>query len=90
MSLEDSPDPEPSVFELGDKVVQLPPDKANLLMHGPNIYLMNGGSRNMYYYVQVFDPVIRGQGADKPPTIEREGYTIVKFIPISRRDELAP
>jgi len=84
MSLEDSPDPPPSVYELGDKVFILPPNKANLFMSFPaeDIYFMNDYKDSLYYYVEYVSP-------NPVPPGER-GITIVHWFPISRRSEMAP
>jgi len=84
MSLEDGSDPPPSVYELGDKVFVLPPDKANLFMSFPaeDLYIMNHHKGSLYYYVEYIPP--------NPVPPEARGLTIIHLMPISRREELAP
>jgi len=84
MSLEDTADPPPSVYELGDKVFVLPPDKANLFMsfHAEDLYIMNHHKGSLYYYVEYIPP--------NPIPPETRGLTIIHMMPISRREELAP
>lgn len=84
MSLEDGPDPPPSVYELGDKVFTLPPNKANLFMSFPaeDVFIMNDHKSTLYYYVETIPP--------NPVPPKERGVTIVHLFPISRRDELAP
>ena len=84
MSLEDGADPPPSVYELGDKVFTLPPNKANLFMSFPaeDVFIMNDHKDSLYYYVESIPP--------NPVPPETRGLTIVHIFPISRRDELAP
>ena len=83
MSLEDSPDPAPDPFEVGDKVFNLPPGKANVFMQLPNEdwVIMNKHQHSIYYYVEYKSP---------NPIHETRGLVTINIIPISRRDELAP
>ena len=84
MSLEDGADPPPSVYELGDRVFVLPPNKANLFMPFENEdwFIMNHHRGSLYYYVEYIPP--------NPIPPGSRGLMIIHVMPNSRRDELAP
>ena len=58
MSLDDTPDPPKSIYEMGDKVFTLPPNKANLLMSFPaeDLFIMNDHKGSLYYFVEYVPP----------------------------------
>jgi len=81
MTLEDSPKTPEDVFQMGDKLFTLPPNKMNMVTY--ELYVMNHGKYSMFYYVQRYPP----NPLTKPPELER---LVVHFIPKSREDELKP
>ena len=85
MSLGDTPPTPEDVFEMGDKLFTLPPNKINLVFFGKygDVYMMNHNKYALSYYVQRIPP----NPLTKPPELER---LVVHFIPRSREDELVP
>lgn len=81
MSLDDTPKLPPDMFELGDKLFTLPPNKMNMITQ--ELYVMNHGKYSMFYYVQRYPP----NPLSKPPELER---LVVHFIPRSREADLKP
>ena len=79
MSLEDTPKLKEDVFEVGDVLCTLPPNKMNLITQ--EYYEMNHGKYSMYYYVQRIPPNVLHN--------EKE-MVIVHWIPKSRESELKP
>lgn len=83
MSLEDGEEAPISILELGDKVFVLPPGKSNVFMQLENEdwVFTNKYQYTLYYYVKETPP---------NPIHETRGIVEVVFMPISRRNELAP
>ena len=88
MSLEDTPRLKEDVFEVGDKVITIPPDVMSDIT--PDLHLANHNKQSVTYYVQRLPPLVRGIGPNDPPVVEQREQLIIHLIPKSREGELKP
>jgi len=88
MSLEDTAPLKENGFEVGNKVITIPPGIMSDIT--PDIHLANHNKQSVTYYVQRLPPMVRGRGPSLPPFVEQREQLIIHLIPKSREDELKP
>jgi len=86
MSLEDTPEPEMSDLDKGDRVVTVSPDKGYTIIPD-ELYIFNHNQKSVSFYVEVRAADVRMVGGRLTGSKQA---IIVNLIPYSRYDDLAP